>query len=127
MSTAKLDGEARVKEYLIAKGLRVERFSKTELRQGKTPDFRVFAGDELAFYCEVKTAQEDEWLDKQLAAVPPGTLAGGLRPDSTYNRISSYISSAVGQLDAVNPALEFPNVLAIVNGDDGAGVTDLRS
>ena len=36
------------------------RFTKAELRQGRTPDFRVFAGDELAFYCQVKEAQEDE-------------------------------------------------------------------
>lgn len=95
------------------------------MRKGKTPDFRVFAGNELAFYCEVKTAQEDEWLDKQWAAAPPLTLVGGSRPDPIYNRISNYISIGVGQLDAVNPAIESPNVLAIVNGDDGAGFTDL--
>lgn len=34
-------------------------------------------------------------------------------------------SSAVGQLYAVNPTVERPNVLAIVKGDDGAGFTDL--
>lgn len=71
MPKAKLDGESRVRDFLIANGLRVERFTKAELRQGRTPDFKVFAGGELAFYCEVKTAQEDEWLDKQLAAAPP--------------------------------------------------------
>ena len=60
MSKAKLDGEARVREYLTATGLRVERFTKAEMQRGRTPDFRVLAGDELAFYCEVKTAQEDE-------------------------------------------------------------------
>ena len=125
MSKAKLDGEGRVQRYLTANGLRVEGFTKTEMREGKTPDFRVFAGNELAFYCEVKTAQEDERLDQQLAAVPPGTLAGGSRPDPTPNRVSNYIYSAVGQLDAVNPAIRLPNVLAIVNGDDGAGFTDL--
>ncbi len=125
MSKAKLDGEARVQEYLTTTGLRVERFTKAEMQQGRTPDFRVFSGDELAFYCEVKTAQEDEWLDKQLAAVPPLTIVGGGRPDPTYNRISSQIHSAVGQFDAVNPAMDVPNVLAIVNGDDGAGFTDL--
>jgi len=125
MSSAKLDGEARVQEYLIASGLRVERFSKAELRQGRTPDFRVFAGDALAFYCEVKTAQEDEWLDKQLAAAPPLTLVGGSRPDPTYNRVSSHVHNAVQQFDAVNPLTEVPNVLAIVNGDKGAGFTDL--
>ena len=122
MSRAKLDGEARVQEFLTSAGLRVERFSKAERRQGRTPDFRVFANDELAFYCEVKTAQEDEWLDRQLAAAPPGTLVDG---DPTYNRISNYIHRAVGQFDAVNPAMDHPNVLAIINGDDGAGFTDL--
>lgn len=125
MSNTKLDGEARVQEYLIAVGLRVERFSKAELRGGRTPDFRVFAGDALAFYCEVKTAQEDECLDKQLAGAPPATIVGGARPDPTYNRVSAHIHSAVGQFDAVNSLTEVPNVLAIVNGDDGAGFTDL--
>ncbi len=125
MSKAKLDGEDRVRDFFIANGLRVERFTKAELRAGRTPDFKVFSGNELAFYCEVKTAQEDEWLDKQLAAVPPGTLAGGSRPDPTYNRLCNYINNAVDQLDSVNPAMEHPNVLAIVNGDDGAGFTDL--
>jgi hypothetical protein len=126
MSRAKLDGEARVQEFFTSAGLRVERFSRTEKRQGRqTPDFRVFINDELAFYCEVKTAQEDEWLDKQLAASPPLTLAGGSRPDPTPNRISSYIHSAVGQFDSVNSAMDHPNVLAIVNGDEDAGFPDL--
>lgn len=49
MSKAKLDGEARVEEYFADTGLRVERFSKGEMRQGRTPDFRVCAGNELAF------------------------------------------------------------------------------
>src|ERR1700723_3016880 len=57
--------------------------------------------------------------------VPPGTLTGGLRHDSTYNRVSGHIHSAVGQFDAVNPVMNYPNVLAIVNGDSGAGFTDL--
>jgi len=125
MSKAKLDGEARVQEYLTGTGLRVERFSKAEMRKGRTPDFRVFADEALAFYCEVKTAQEDEWLDKQLDAAPPLTLVGGSRQDPKYNRISNYIHSAVKQLDAVNPAMDLPNVLAIVNGDDGAAFTHL--
>jgi hypothetical protein len=124
MSKAKLDGEARVCEYFRSRGLRVERFRKAEKRQGRrTPDFRVFATRELVFYCEVKTAQEDEWLDRQLAAAPRETPVGG---DPTYNRISDYIHNAVGQFDAVNPAMDHPNVLAIINGDDGAGFTDLK-
>jgi hypothetical protein len=44
-----------------------------------------------------------------------------------YNRIGKYIYSSVGQFDAVNGLMDFPNVLAIVNGDDKAGITDLIS
>jgi hypothetical protein len=58
MSEAKLDGEARVEEYLTGANLDVARFSKAEMRQGRTPDFRVFANGDLAFYCEMKMAQE---------------------------------------------------------------------
>ena len=125
MSKAKLDGENSVQHYLESLGLRVKRFTKAEMRRGRTPDFRVFAGSELAFYCEVKTAQEDDWLDKQLAEAPPLTLVGGSRPDPTYNRVSNHIHSAVGQFDAVNPAMERPNILALFNGDEGAGFEDL--
>src|ERR1700731_3808890 len=39
MSRAKLNGEKRVKEYLTSVGLRVERFRKDEVGQGRTPDF----------------------------------------------------------------------------------------
>jgi len=95
------------------------------MRRRKTPDFRVFANGELAFYCEVKTAQEDDWLDKQVDVAPPLTLVGGPRTDPTYNRINNQIHNAVRQFDAVNRAMDHPNVLAIVNGDDGAAFTDL--
>jgi hypothetical protein len=125
MPKTKFDGEARVQEYFTSAGLQVKHFRKSEMRQGRTPDFRVFSNGDLAFYCEVKTAQEDEWLDNQWATAPPLTLVGGSRPDPTYNRVSKHIHSAVGQFDAVNPAMDHPNVLAIVNGDDGAGFTDL--
>ena len=118
MSQAKFDGEDQVQDYLKSLGLRAERFSKKELGQGdRTPDFRVFAGTELAFYCEVKSAQKDEWLEKLLDDAPPLTIVGGSRNDPTYNRISAHIHSAVGQFDSVNPAMDRPNVLAIVNAD----------
>jgi hypothetical protein len=112
------NGETRVNEYLTARGLLVERFDKPAMRQGRTPDFRVLSGGRLAFYCEVKTAQEDDWLECQLVNAPPLTLVGGGRPDPIYNRINGHIHSAVGQFDAVNPAMDHPNVLAIVNADD---------
>jgi len=83
MSKAKLNGESRVAEYLSRMGLRIERFSKAEMRKGRTPDFRVFAREKLAFYCEVKTAQDDEWLD-------------GERPDPTYNRSATRFIALLG-------------------------------
>ena len=49
----------------------------------------------------------------------------GLRPDPAYEHLCNYINDAVDQLDAVNPAIEQPDALAIVNGDDGAGFTHL--
>jgi hypothetical protein len=48
MSEANCDGEAKIEAYLTSLGLRVERFNKAELREGRTPDFRVFVNDELA-------------------------------------------------------------------------------
>lgn len=127
MSRAKLDGEGLVQKYLMSVDLRAERFEKHEMRNGKTPDFRVFRGDELAFYCEVKTSQEDEWLKRRLADAPPLTLVGGVRPDPTYNRIANYVHTSVAQFDAVNQKLERPNVLAIVNGDSHVAFDDLIS
>lgn len=125
MSKAKLDGESRVSRYLNFLGLKTERYSKAELRASRTPDFKVYSGDALSFYCEVKTGQEDTWLNDLLAKAEPGTLVGGTRNDSTYNRIASYIHESVGQFDAVNASIELPNVLAIVNGDTEAGIKDL--
>ena len=119
------NGETLVCEYLTGQGLSVQRFDKAEMRQSRTPDFRVMAGDRLAFYCEVKTAQEDDWLERQLDAAPTGTLVGGLRPDPTYNRVSKYVHSAAGQFDAVNPECEHPNVLAIVNNEFESDRLDL--
>ncbi len=127
MRSDKSNGESIVSDYLTGRGLSVQRFDKAEMRQSRTPDFRVLANDRLAFYCEVKTAQEDEWLERQLDAAPPGTLLGGLRPDPTYNRVSNYVHSAAGQFDAVNAGCEHPNVLAVVNNEFEAGMHDLLS
>jgi len=125
MSKPKLDGEARVAQYLESLGLKTARYSKQEQRASRTPDFKVYSGESLALYCEVKTSQEDTWLDELLENVEPGTLVGGTRNDSTYNRVASYIQNSVGQFDAVNPSIESPNVLAILNGDTEAGIIDL--
>ena len=121
------NGEILVGSYLAKRGFTIERFDKHIMRQGRTPDFRVFVGDQFAFYCEVKTAQADDWLEKQLDAAPPGTLVGGLRRDPTYNRISGYVHDAASQFDSVNPDCTHPNVLAIANYHLVSGVRDLIS
>jgi hypothetical protein len=126
MSKPKLDGEARVSRYLNFLGLKPERYTKAEMRASRTPDFKVYSGDSLAFYCEVKTAQEDTWLKDLLEIAEPGMLVGGTRDDPTYSRIASYIHDSVGQFDAVNPSMVLPNVLAIVNGDEEADIEDLE-
>lgn len=119
--------ELRVAEYLLESGLRSEPFSSSEKQKGKTPDFRVFRCDEFAFFCEVKGISRDGWLDGQLEKVPKGQLAGGLRPDPIYNRLSSKIHEAVKQFDAVNPGADLPNVLVLVNHDDLCDWKDLIS
>jgi hypothetical protein len=72
MSKAKLNGENRVRQYLLGVGLQVERFSDAEIQKGRTPDFRVFANGKLAFYCEVKTSQEEIRL--MFRGVPEGRI-----------------------------------------------------
>jgi hypothetical protein len=77
MSRKKNLGEEFAIEFLARHGLRAERFSKAEMRQGKTPDFRVFKAVEFVFYCESKHVQYDEWRDKQLADAKPLEIVGG--------------------------------------------------
>jgi len=112
-----LEDEELVVQLLADRGLRAERFSKTERRQGKTPDFRVFHGEELKFYCEVKSVEKDTWLDKKFDAAAPGEIVGGLRDDPVFNRLTDDIHKAVAQFLAVNPGAAVPNVMVFVNHD----------
>jgi hypothetical protein len=52
MSNRQNLGEQFASEYLSRHGLRAERFTKAEMRQGKTPDFRGFKGNDFVLYCE---------------------------------------------------------------------------
>lgn len=70
--------EDKVKEFLERYQLRPERFTPAEMASGKTPDFRVFSGNDLEFYCEVKSPEEDTWLDDQMDKAVPGEIVGGL-------------------------------------------------
>jgi hypothetical protein len=126
MSGKKNLGEEFAIEWLARHGLRAERFSKSETRQGKTPDFRVLKGTEFVLYCESKYVQHDEWLDKQLANAQPLEIVGGLRHDPIYNRLADRIHDAAKQFEAVNTG-QFPNVLILTNSDAHCGFPDLLS
>ena len=117
--------EETIKAFLESNGLKPERFSKEEVRAGKTPDFRVFLNGEFQFFCEVKGSPEDSWLDKQLEGAKPGQLVGGPRNDPVFNRLTDDIHQAVKQFDAVNEDRAAPNVLALVNHDEMCGFNDL--
>jgi len=117
--------EKRVSCYFKDRELMSTRFSKAEIRTGKTPDFRVSQNGALVFYCEVKSIKKDTWLDKQIEESEPGKLAGGLRKDPIFNRLTADIHEAVKQFNAVNKDEKYPNVLALVNHDKMCGFNDL--
>lgn len=119
--------ESNVELNLVNRGLSCLRFSKAEMQRSKTPDFRVNKNDEFVFFCEVKTSKKDTWLEEQLQKVRAGCIAGGLRNDPIFNRLTDDIYKAAKQFDAVNPDQKFPNVLAIVNHDKNCGFLDLLS
>src|SRR5260370_42512720 len=106
--------EQFAEDYLRKHSLRPERFSKLEMRTGKTPDYRVFRDTGLVAYCEAKHLQRDDW-------------AGGLRSDPIFNRISNHIHEAVQQFNAVNPDRACPNILVFANSDTISDARDLDS
>lgn len=127
MSSKNNLGEEFAIEWLACHGLRVERFSKAQRRQSKTPDFRVFKGTEFVLYCESKHVQYDDWLDKQLANAQPLEIVGGPRHDPTYNRPADRIHDAAKQFEAVNGDGQFSNLLIFTNSDTHCGFPDLLS
>lgn len=110
------EDEELVVKLLATKGLSAKHFSKTERRQGKTPDFRVFKEEELKFFCEVKSVENDTWLDKKIDAAAPCEISGGSRDDPVFNRLTDDIHKAAAQFSAVNSDA-VPNVMVFVNHD----------
>lgn len=104
-------------DYLNGLGLVARRFTKEEMRAGKTPDFQLFRNADLVAYCEAKHIQYDDWLDKQLKEARPLEIVGGSRPDPVFNRLTSHIHQAAQQFAAVNPGRKLPNVLVLANSD----------
>lgn len=119
--------ESSARDFLEEQNLRCGRFTRDEMSQGKTPDFKVFLGENMVMYCEVKEIREDDRVDQLLDEHPSGTtvMVGG--NDSTYNRISAKIHESVQQFDAVNPTHDIPNVLFLVNFEHGVDVQDLHA
>ena len=123
-----MDAEDKVKDFLSGYDLRSEEFDKEELRNGKTPDYRVYKIDDVLFsYCEVKNAQKDEWLDDKLEEANSCEIVGGLRKDPVFNRLSAHIHKARKQFDAVNKDETLPNILAFYNEDEHSGFLDLMA
>lgn len=122
-----LEDEELVVNLLAGKGLRAERFSKAERRRGKTPDFRVFQGETLKFFCEVKSVEDDTWLERALDAVVPGQVVGGLRVDPVFNRLTNDIHQATAQFMAVNHDSSVSNVMVFVNHDSMCYEQDMVS
>lgn len=121
------DSETVVDKFLAKYGLVTERFSKSEMRSGKTPDYKVFRDHQLQFFCEVKNSQKDRWLDDLLDKAKPGEICGGARNDPVFNRLTAHIHKARKQFDAVNPKANLPNVLVFHNEDNQARFEDLKA
>jgi len=121
------EDESAVASFWRGQGFEWRRFEKKETRSSKTPDFKLYRQGHLLAFCEVKSFQHDAWLDRMLDQAAPGQLAGGVRPDPIYNRISNAVHTAVQQLEAANPQHEHLNFLVLVNRGKSAKREDLTS
>ena len=117
--------EAFVLGYWQKEGFEVAGFAKSEMRDLKTPDFRLSRNGVEVAYCEVKSFQRDNWLEEQLKKAPPGEVVGGPRPDPIFNRIGNAIHTAFKQFESVNPDHCLMNFLFLVNHDTSARPEDL--
>ena len=119
--------EKKTVTFLLEKGFQIKKISKEKRKKSKNPDFQVFKEDKFVLFCEVKTIDQDTWLEKLIMKAPPGRLLGGSRNDPRFNRISNKIHDASQQFEAINPDSEYPNVLIFVNHDEQCGIRDLHS
>jgi hypothetical protein len=117
--------EALVLGYWQGEGFEVGSFAKNEMRDFKTPDFRLSHGGVEVALCEVKSFQRDKWLEDQLKDAPLGELVGGLRNDPVFNRVSNAVHTAFKQFESVNSDHRLLNFLFLVNHDTSAKPEDL--
>lgn len=103
--------------------LRADKIPESLVDGVRSPDLRVFNGDDFVCFAEVKTLLPDTRLDEALVVAAPLQVVDV--SESVYNRIASNIKNAGRQFAAINPSHEHPNVLVFVNKRD-CDVTDLR-
>jgi hypothetical protein len=118
--------EKRARDFLIRNGFEVKEFTKEEKSKSKTPDFKVFKGRKLVFFCEVKTIDKDAWIEELKLKAPSNGKIFSERGDPKYNCISNKIYEAVKQFDAVNADQKYPNVLIFINYNDNCRLFDLE-
>jgi hypothetical protein len=119
------EGEQAAADFFAKRGLRVQRFTKEEIRRGKTPELRVFRNTELVMFCEAKHLQCDDWFYKRLDNPTAGQIMGGVRADAIFNKLTNHVHEAVKQFNSVNPKHEHPNTLFLANSDRVSDVLDL--
>lgn len=120
------NSEQVVRQFLAERDLRAEKMPTAE---GKRPDFEVFNGDQIEFYCEVKELTDADPLENHFVEKSPGIHVAEqfkVGDRSRQYRIAKNIHTAVKQFDAVNPDLAMPNVLALVNWDDLCPLVELK-
>lgn len=106
-------GEFTVTKYFEKRGLNAIKISE---KNTKTPDFKFFKGDNLLFYCEEKTVENDDFI-----------ISDGINEveDKSSTKLSSRINTAIKQFEAENPDHKYPNVLAFNNEDPLVNPNDL--
>ena len=112
------NSEEVTKRYVESNGYRVERFSKKEMRteDNKTPDFKVYRGEDLSFYCEVKEIED----------FPIEDYNGNIEFDKDEDKVHGLINKSCNHFLSVNPKHTVPNVLAIYNKRLGTDILDFK-
>jgi hypothetical protein len=101
--------EALIRELAFdANDIEAERYSDSDLKRGKTPDFKLFKHASLCGFCEMKSPRDDVVFE----APESGFVVRKNLP--FYRKLGSHIRRAALQFDAVNPNHRLPNILAFV-------------
>lgn len=108
-------GENIISDFLELFGYKPKRFSKDEMKSGRAPDFKVYVGDDLSFYCEEKTFINSSGFyenqsEKLIIIIEKGSTKS--------NRLVHQFRESIKQFKAVNPRHKTLNIVAVVNHDE---------